>query len=117
MNLMTPPDMDIEQAADSTAAKASARILMPVLVAVLTIAMSIIAFFVVRLVNTFDAGMAEVRSGQRDLGEKFTAVDKKVSLMSQRVDEMLIRQVDQNTETLKEHDARLERLERVVPLP
>lgn len=109
--------MDLELAADSTIAKASARILMPIMIGVLTIALSIVGFLLVRSWNSFDRSLEQFRVSQADMGNQVNTIDKKVSLMSQRVDTMLIRQVEQNSDALKDHEQRLERIERAVPLP
>ena len=109
--------MDLEHAADSTIAKASARILMPIMVGVLLIVLSVCGYLVVRVLDGINASVTELKLGQNQNAVQFTEIDKKVSLMSQRVDQLLIRQVDQNSEAIKAHEQRIERLERVVPQP
>ena len=114
---MTTQNMDLEHATNSTIAKASARILMPIMVFVLTIALSIVGYLLVRSWNNFDKALDQFRVSQENMGTQVNTIDKKVSLMSQRVDTMLIRQVESNSDQLKDHEQRLERIERTVPLP
>ena len=109
--------MDLHHAANSDTAKVSARILMPIMVGVLTLLVSLLSWFMVRFVNSYDESQAEFRRGQGQFGVQINQLDKKVDLMTQRVDQMLIRQVDQNTGAIKELQQRQERIERVVKLP
>ena len=109
--------MDLEHAADSTIAKASARILMPIMVVALTIALTVTGFFFKRLLDNQDKANEEFREAQKETAAKVTSIDKNFTVFTQRVDTMLIRQVDQNSEALKDHEQRLERIERAVPLP
>jgi len=109
--------MDLQHAANSDTAKVSARILMPIMVGVLTLLVSMLSWFMVRFVNSYDEAQAEIRKGQVAFGNQMNQMDKKVDLMTQRVDQMLIRQVDQNTGAIKEHAQRIERIERAVKLP
>jgi hypothetical protein len=114
---MSTSQMDLQHAADSTTAKVSARILMPIMIGVLTLLVSMLGWLMVRFVNTFDAAQLELRQAQGAVGIQVNQIDKKVDLMTQRVDQMLIRQVDQNTGSIKEHSQRLDRIERAVKLP
>ena len=114
---MTPATMDLEHATESTIAKASARILMPIMVAVLMIVLGICGYLIVQVLSGVNATVSALQQGQKATGDQVNEIDKKVSLMSQRVDQMLIRQVEQNSDTLKAHEQRLQRIERVVPQP
>lgn len=109
--------MDLQNAANSDAAKVSARILMPIMIGVLTLLVSMLSWFMVRFVNSYDDSQIELRQAQNAVGSQVNQIDKKVDLMTQRVDQMLIRQVDQNTGSIKEHSQRLDRIERAVKLP
>lgn len=109
--------MDLQNAANSDVAKVSARILMPIMIGVLTLLVSMLSWFMVRFVNSYDDSQIELRQAQNAVGSQVNQIDKKVDLMTQRVDQMLIRQVDQNTGSIKEHSQRLDRIERAVKLP
>lgn len=109
--------MDLQHAANSDTAKVSARILMPIMVGVLTLLVSMLSWFMVRFVNSYDESQSEFRRGQTQVGVQINQLDKKVDLMTQRVDQMLIRQVDQNTGAIKELQQRQDRIERAVKLP
>jgi len=109
--------MDLQHAANSDTAKVSARILMPIMVGVLTLLVSMLSWFMVRFVNSYDDSQIELRQAQNAVGSQVNQIDKKVDLMTQRVDQMLIRQVDQNTGAIKEHAQRIDRIERAVKLP
>lgn len=109
--------MDLQNAANSDVAKVSARILMPIMIGVLTLLVSMLSWFMVRFVNSYDDSQIELRQAQNAVGSQVNQIDKKVDLMTQRVDQMLIRQVDQNTGAIKEHSQRLDRIERAVKLP
>ncbi len=109
--------MDLQHAADSTTAKVSARILMPIMVGVLTILIGLLSWLLVRFVATNDIAMQEMRSASQSVGAQVSQLDKKVDLMTQSVDKILIRQVDQNSNNIVEHSKRLDRIERAVKLP
>ncbi len=109
--------MDMQHAADSATAKVSARILMPIMIGVLTILMGMLSWLLVRFVATNDAAMNEMRNSQLTVGAQVSQLDKKVDLMTQSVDKILIRQVDQNSGAIVDHARRLDRIERAVKLP
>ncbi len=102
--------MSLQNAADSKFAKASASFLVPLL---LTVVLGLLAFFGEQFLET-----------QQEHGVLINVIDKRTDLMRQRQDEFILGQINANRSridtldgTVEEHETRLERLERVVPLP
>lgn len=109
--------MPFQDLAESTNAKVTARILMPIMIGVLTILIGLLSWLLVRFVATNDAAMSEMRNSQISVGVQVSQLDKKVDLMTQSVDKILIRQVEQNSNAISEQGKRLDRIERSVKLP
>lgn len=89
----------LEAAAESTFAKLFNRLVMPVLFALL-------AFFVSDMLK-------DIRSNQESQGESIAELKTEVKVLSTRLDEGVIRQVNTNSGQLVNHEQRLQALERI----
>lgn len=102
--------MDLEHAADSKYAKASASFLVPFLLAVIG---AMLATFGTLLIST-----------QKEQGAQIDKIDKRTLSIEQRQGEFILDELKASSARLDKHDQefievndRLERIERVVPLP
>lgn len=109
--------MDLKQAADSSLAKISARFVMPVLIFVLTLAVSIIGFFLVQTSSRIESTQSKQALTQLEQGKDIAAIRSDVRDVNTRLDAQVIRQVDQNTQGFNDLRKRVEVIERTVRVP
>lgn len=100
-------------AAESTTAKVMNRLLTPVLALVL----AVLGFFAVRLLNDVAANQRQQADNQVQQGLDIAQVKSDVRNLNTRLDEGIIRQVNQNTQSMQDLDRRVRVLERAVPTP
>lgn len=103
----------LQAAADSTAARVMNRLVSPVVGIMLTI----IGFFLARSLN-------DVADAQRLSAEKAEAqsqdlaqLKSDVRVITTRIDEGVIRQVNAYTQQVADHERRIQAIERAVPTP
>lgn len=88
----------LEAAAESTFAKLLNRFVMPIL-------FGVVAFFV-------SDTLKDIRSGQELQGQAITELKTEFRVLTTRLDEVVIRQVNANSSQLVDHEQRLQALER-----
>lgn len=95
---------------ESTAAKVFARAVVPVLLA-------IIGFFLVRTLNQVANNQERQEARNEETSRDMAQVKSDVRVITTRLDEGVVRQVNNNTSTLQNHEQRLQVLERTVKTP
>ncbi|PRH82625.1 hypothetical protein [Arenimonas caeni] len=88
----------LEAAAESTFAKLLNRFVMPIL-------FGVVAFFV-------SDTLKDIRSGQEAQGQAISELKTEFRVLTTRLDEVVIRQVNANSGQLVNHEQRLQALER-----
>lgn len=92
------PGHGIERAVESTAAKFASRWLVPFLLAAL-------GFFL-------RATLSDIQAGQSQQAEDIAAIKSDMRVLQTRLDERVIRQVEENTEAIDDLKTRVNRLEK-----
>lgn len=116
MSTVEKNDMDdlngsrLEAAAESSVAKIGARIVTPVL---LVITLSLIGFTGKAIINGQTEGAARDESQGRDIEQ----IKSDIRNVNTRLDEGVIRQVNTNTEDIKQLKSDVETIKRAVPTP
>jgi TolA-binding protein len=95
----------LEAAAESTFAKLVARFGTPILLA-------IIGWFLVGTVGRMEHAQREQSAVLTEQGKRITEIQRDVAVLSTRMDERVIRQVDANSKQIENHEERLRFLER-----
>jgi hypothetical protein len=92
------PESRLERAAESTLAKAAARILVPLLI-------SIVGTLLLVLASQVRADVAELRDVQNEQG-------RDIAIIKTRLDTQVLQQVQANTKNIEKIDERVQRIER-----
>lgn len=100
----------LEAAAESTFAKLVARFGTPILLA-------IIGWLLVGTVNRMENAQREQSAAILEQGARITEIQRDVAVLSTRMDERVIRQVEANSEQIDNHEERLRVLERTTATP
>ena len=100
----------LEAAAESTFAKLVARFGTPILLA-------IIGWFLVGTVGRMELAQREQSVVLTEQGKRITEIQRDVAVLSTRMDERVIRQVDANSKQIENHEERLRVLERTTRTP
>lgn len=95
---------------DSTFSKALARWVWPTLMAVL-------GFLIVDKLREIQSAQDEARSRAEAMAAAMAQTDTRVALLSGKLDDRVIRQVDDNKNRIDDHEKRLQVLERAVRTP
>ena len=95
---------------ESTGAKVFARGVVPVLLA-------IIGFFLVRTLNQVADNQQRQDARNEEQARDMAQVKSDVRVITTRLDEGVVRQVNTNTQTIQAHEQRLQVLERTVKTP
>lgn len=100
----------VQDVVESTAAKVIARAVVPMLLA-------IIGFFLLRTLNTVADNQERQQTRQEEQGRDIAQVKSDVRVMTTRLDEGIVRQVNSNTQKIDDLDRRTQLLERTVKTP
>ena len=95
---------------DSTFAKVLARWVWPTL-------MAILGFLIVDKLRAIQSAQDEARERAEATSVEMAQTSMRVALLSARLDDRVIRQVDDNSGRLVDHEKRLQVIERVVKVP
>lgn len=92
------PESRLERAAESTLAKAAARILVPLLV-------SVVGALLLAMASQMRTDVAQLRDGQNEQG-------RDIAIIKTRLDTQVLQQVQTNTKNIEKIDERVQRIER-----
>ncbi len=100
----------IDAKVNSTASKVLASWVWPSVMAVL-------GFLIVDKLKGIEAGQIDARARAEAAATDIASVSSRVALLDARLDDRVIRQVDNNTTQIKDLDQRVRVIERVVKTP
>lgn len=100
---MSEKPMDLEKATESTLAKASARLLTPLLLSIIAV-----------LLGVLGASFSKAQTAQ---GEKIEQIDKRTLVMEERLNTFVLHQVQNNSNEIVELKRRMDQWERTTKTP
>lgn len=95
--------MDLEQATESTLAKAAARLLTPLLLSIIAVLLGVLG--------------TQFSGRQAKQGESIEAIDRRTLVMEERMNNVVLAQVQANAREIQQLKTRLDTIERATRTP
>ena len=100
---MSEQPMDLETATESTLAKASARLLTPLLLSIVAVLLGVLG--------------SSFTKTQREQGDQINTIDRRTLVMEERLNNSLLNQVQSNGREIQEIKRRIDIIERASKIP